>query len=429
MRQLFVLLALCSGSILHAQDTLTLSQAIASALKSNYDVLLVSKQSEEASVLNTAGQAGMLPSINGGVSDQYSTTNIFQRFATGDEISSANASGNNLSAFVAMDWTLFSGFTIALGKQRLEELDQRGKLLLSAQMAQTTYDVTATYFHIVRLNKMLKNVSEIIQYNEERKDIAQRSLDAGLGAKSNVLQSTVDLNAQLQVRTRLEEELRSAAMDLNLLMGKDPASELQMGESMSGSSLDIASLRASWSASNYELQLARSVKTESELLKRQASGRMFPEVTLSGSYNFSRADNSAGFSLVNQSYGPRAGVNVSIPLYNGGILQQQRKVAALRADAAQLEVEQVERQLKGEMEKEIDHYLTLQVLVARQEGNVALAKENLDIAGARFRLGQSNLLDVRQAELSYSNAFIDNVNLLYEMRLSETRLRLLAGEL
>jgi len=212
-------------------------------------------------------------------------------------------------------------------------------------------------------------------------------------------------------------------------MGKDPASELQMGESMSGSSLDIASLRASWSASNYELQLARSVKTESELLKRQASGRMFPEVTLSGSYNFSRADNSAGFSLVNQSYGPRAGVNVSIPLYNGGILQQQRKVAALRADAAQLEVEQVELQLKGEMEKEIDHYLTLQVLVARQEGNVALAKENLDIAGARFRLGQSNLLDVRQAELSYSNAFIDNVNLLYEMRLSETRLRLLAGEL
>src|SRR5688572_27207292 len=97
---LTVLVIILLPPAMKSQDTLTLEAAIKIALEKNYDVIIMRNNADIAELNNAAGNAGMLPTVYGQVSDNFSQSTIFQRFATGNEISSNNAIGNNFSAFV-----------------------------------------------------------------------------------------------------------------------------------------------------------------------------------------------------------------------------------------------------------------------------------------------------------------------------------------
>jgi outer membrane protein TolC len=58
-----------------------------------------------------------------------------------------------------------------------------------------------------------------------------------------------------------------------------------------------------------------------------------------------------------------------------------------------------------------------------------LAKENLDIALQRLRLGQSTSLELRQAEESYEDSRTRLINIKYNLKVAETKLRQLMADL
>jgi outer membrane protein TolC len=61
--------------------------------------------------------------------------------------------------------------------------------------------------------------------------------------------------------------------------------------------------------------------------------------------------------------------------------------------------------------------------------NSDLVRENLEIAMQRLRFGQTTALEVRQAQQSFEDSMTRLVNFKYNLKLAETRLRQLAGEL
>jgi outer membrane protein TolC len=68
-------------------------------------------------------------------------------------------------------------------------------------------------------------------------------------------------------------------------------------------------------------------------------------------------------------------------------------------------------------------------LLAIEKDNTALAKENLDISMARLRYGQSTSLELRQAEESYEDARTRLINIEYNVKIAETKLKQLLADL
>ncbi|MGY0038769.1 TolC family protein [Pedobacter sp. NJ-S-72] len=66
-KHLFYFLAflICSAQSVIAQDTLSLEEAISTALKNNYDIRLVNNEIQIAKNNLNAGNAGMLPGLVG----------------------------------------------------------------------------------------------------------------------------------------------------------------------------------------------------------------------------------------------------------------------------------------------------------------------------------------------------------------------------
>jgi outer membrane protein TolC len=64
-----------------------------------------------------------------------------------------------------------------------------------------------------------------------------------------------------------------------------------------------------------------------------------------------------------------------------------------------------------------------------EEKNEAIARQNMDITMAKFKIGTITPIEFRTAQLNYINAKARNTNMQYQAKLSEINLKELAGNL
>ena len=86
-----------------------MEDAVNTALKNNYDILVAHNDADIAKINNTLGNAGILPSVFETGTDNYSITNSHQELASGLIKESSSVPSNALNAALALNWTLFDG--------------------------------------------------------------------------------------------------------------------------------------------------------------------------------------------------------------------------------------------------------------------------------------------------------------------------------
>jgi Outer membrane protein len=92
-----------------AQRMLTLEEAIATALKNNYDILLAQNDSAAAALDLSYKNAAFLPRLNGNLGTVWNNNNTRQILADGTKRESKGLKSNTITAQLALNWTLFDG--------------------------------------------------------------------------------------------------------------------------------------------------------------------------------------------------------------------------------------------------------------------------------------------------------------------------------
>jgi outer membrane protein len=96
--------------------------------------------------------------------------------------------------------------------------------------------------------------------------------------------------------------------------------------------------------------------------------------------------------------------------------------AAIRLDAQRLSFETA-------LDNQLAFFQTQQQLLTLEADNVKNARESLNVSTERFRLGQTNALEVQVAQNTLEQALFRQNVVLYNLKTAELELRLLAGEL
>ncbi len=81
-------------------------------------------------------------------------------------------------------------------KAKLAEFQRLGEIAVKEQVVTSVAAVINNYYNIVRQKQQLKAIEEQISINDERVKLADKKFSVGLGAKPELLQAKVDLNAQ-----------------------------------------------------------------------------------------------------------------------------------------------------------------------------------------------------------------------------------------
>ena len=425
----FIALWLINISVF-AQKVLTLQEAIAIALKNNYDIKLINNEASIAKNNVNLGNAGILPIVAGTFNTGGSRQNTVQTQSTGVQRIIDGARSTNMGYGVGLDWTIFDGFSMFANYDRLKALEEQGKIAAKSQILTTITDVVSAYFNVAKQQQLVIASDSAINVSTYRLRIADSKLQIGRGSKLDVLAAKVDYNTDTSAYLQQKNLLNNYQVTLNQLLARDPITQFTVPNDMSiDDNLNYADMASKTVLLNPELQNAVINKKIAELNLKVVKGNRYPLVMVNSGYDFNRNANPTGFNIQSRANGLTYGLTATIPIFNGFLQRQNERNAKIAINSSELTIERTRQEIIAQLTTAYQTYSTFLGLVKLERTNVELANENLDITLEKYRLGSIAPLELREAQRNALNAQSRYLEIQYQAKLAEISLKELSGTL
>jgi outer membrane protein TolC len=437
MKQLRIiggLLLLLIGEGARSQQMLTVEEAVAAAIQNNYDIQLLRNDSALAALNNSYAYAALLPRLNANAAMIFNNNNTRQRLADGSERKQGGIRSNNISSSVNLNWTIFDGFKMFATRDKLAEIVRLGELNIKNQLVITVSDVIKTYYNIVRQKQQLVAIEEQMSLNDERVTQAEKKLSVGLGAKPELLQAKVDLNAQKASRLKQQTLIDQLKEQLNQLMVMARETRYEVSDTIPvRNDLVVTEILQAAETNSPELLVAKQNISIARLTLKERKAERFPVVSFNSAYNFSKTENKLVVNnftpLLNRNLGFNYGLSAAIPIFNGFNVKRQVKAAQLDIDYQNTLYNYQKWRMDVAISNAFKDYELQKKTLRLEEENILLAKENVYIASERLRLGVTSYLELRETQKSLEDAYNRLIAARYDSKVAETELLRLKGDL
>ena len=419
-----------------AAPPLSLQEAIAEGLQHNYGIL-ISRQDERIAQNNvTRGNAGQLPSITGNLTRTFNNNNISQRFGGNDPRIINGATSNSFNTNVTLGWTIFDGFGMFIAYDRLQRLRQQQLQITRATVEETVETVANAYYDVVRQAGKILSLEEALRIGQARINLTQAQVEVGVSAKVEVLTARVDYNADRSLLLQQQQALTAAKITLNNLLGRTPRTDFAPSDSLTVTrDLREETITAGIKANNPRLAQARLGLDVAAYDRRLVRASRFPQIGLISGYGLNRNINNAAFAgtvlttSTNQVRSLNYGLTASVPIFDGFNLRRQEQNARVVEEQRRLQLAQTGLQLDADAATAFAQYQNYLQLLDLEETNIQLARQNVDIALERYRLGLLTPLALREAQRNELDAATRLLDIRYAAKQAELALRRLSGEL
>lgn len=409
---------------------LTVEEAVKLAIEKNFDVEIERNAQQIGTINNNWGTAGLWPNITINTTTGIAKNNLEQQLANGTTIKRNGANLRNLNAGLAVSWRLFDGMRMFAAKKRLEELEKMGELSFRNMVNTTVFNIIGAYYQIVQLNQQRNALKETIKFFEERKQIAESRFTIGTAPKTDFLQAQVDLNQQKGNLMAIENNIRIAKANFNNLLGRKPETIFEVTDNISpDAAVNFTTLQTKAATDNYDLLMAQTNLSVLAQQKREITSQRLPAVTLNTNFNLNQNRNDAGFNLFTRNLGPNGNIGIAIPLFQGGAVKAQEKVTDVQIKNQRVVIDRLQNQVNTSLINAYFNFQNALNLVELEKTTLKLIEENNMIATERFRKLAITSLELRQVQLDYINGQTRYINALFQAKLAEAEMKMLAGSL
>lgn len=424
---LIIVVALTSNAI---AQTLTLAEARALTLSNNYGIQIQQLNSDITALQNSAGYAGMLPTISATAAYNTELTNSEQKYFSGDVRSVTNAGANAFDAGVYLNWTLFDGFAMFATRDKLNELAAKGELQLKNEIEYTMYDLNAAWYQMIQLQEAAEVNKKNIEVSLERYRIAKNRETLGAASHLDVLQAEVDLHTDSASLMQTNLQLKNTKAKINNLIGRDPATEFNSTEKITvNTDIIYSDVITKSIENNTELQIAKKDEAIYNLQVKEFKALLYPELNLTGGYGYLKSTSESGFVESNLNYGPSVGLSLNIPLFNGFTTSRNIDIAQIGQQIVTTQTQQLQLDINTWIYTLYNQYSTSLALMELEQRNIEAAQQNVTIALAKFDLGNITSVELREIQQALLNAqnrlLVETLN----AKLAELQLMKISGQL
>ncbi|MGJ8592236.1 MAG: TolC family protein [Aquaticitalea sp.] len=427
-----VLLILCFfTATMSAQEMLTIPKAIELVLENNYGIKIASNNNRIAENNSNILNSGYLPTLSTNAAATYNSDNTEAQFSDGRITTLNAAESSRYNASVDLDYVLFDGLGRYYDYKSLKEQYQLSKLEARETIETTTYQLLTVYYNVAQVSENVDALEETLAISKDRIIRAQYQFDYGQSTKLGVLNAQVDINNDSINLITSQQQLKTTKRDLTVVLGNSYDSEFKV-DTLVTFRLDIdkQTLFDKMKANNVSLlQIEKNIAINEFTIKANKSGYL-PTVGLSGSYGWNKNNNNAAsFVSVSTNTGFAGGVNLSWNLFDGGGTITRVKNAKINLENQELQKESVLISIERDFNNAWDDYENKLTIFRIQEQNILTSKNNFDRTQEKFKLGQVNSLEFRQAQLNLLNAELSSNQAKYQAKLAELYLLQLSGDL
>lgn len=406
---------------------ITLEQCIKRALEANFSVTIADNDLEIAK--NNVTLAPFLPSVT--LSSRQSANRLEQRNYTEEGVrENSSASSSSILNSANLSWTLFDGFSMFATREKQKELLARGEYNFRSVAENMVMQVSAQYYLIISLQNQVNLLEELVAISQIRYNQSLTKFNIGSSSGLEYKQAKIYLNSDSSKLLLQKENLKNAYIEMFRLMNVPLDSKSVIKDSIIAEPvLDIERLIALANENNTSLAALRAGERIAKLDTRITKASRYPSLDLTAGYSYNFNQNQYFPSRYNESNGLNWGLSFTVPVFDRNEINRKMKNARISEDNASLSYLKAKQDLESELYQLYNVYINNLRLIGFEDENREAAYLNLDAALEKYRLGSLSGIEFRDIQLSYLDASDRRLKAIYQAKISEITLHLLAGEL
>jgi outer membrane protein, adhesin transport system len=426
---LIIIISVTDGS---GQERYQLNEFIGEGLENNYSLKITRNRQAILENNVTPGNAGFLPVLDLSTRHSGNVTGTRQNFRDGGTASTSGIYNTSTNAGLDLRWNLFSGFRVQTTYSRLEELRAQGELFTRLSIEQFIASTTSEYYNFIRQSGLMGNMEYSVSLSRERFRIDQERYNIGSGSRLQMLQSRVFLNADSSRYARQQEVVRASLIRLNELIG---AHDFEVLISVADTvilvnkDLLLEDLMVAMLDNNTSLMIASGDQAIADLDKRLIESRTYPFVSFNTGYGYTFNTFQAGTLQNQQAMGMNYGITVGINLFDGFNRRREISNALIEIDNRELAFQRTLQEVNADLVTIFRTYENNLRLLEMEYENLETARENMEIAFERYRLGALSGIELREVQVSLLDAEERLLGIQYQTKLAEISLLQISGRI
>ena len=256
--------------------------------------------------------------------------------------------------------------------------------------------------------------------------LAEAKFQVGQAQEQQVAIATADLQAAQSQLAQISSTEQQVVRALEVLLGRYPADELQLATAMPLLPAPVpAGLPAQLLERRPDVIAAERNFDAAFHLVQSAKAARLPTISLTGAGGYET--NEIIQKLALRPWVWSVGANMAAPLYTGGFLQAQVRVANENQKAALAMYGQTALQAFGEVEVTLTNERFLKEEAQDYAGVLQNVTRTLDIERTKYHVGQVDLDPVLQLQADQLGAKAVNTEIQYELLANRLNLHLALG--
>ncbi len=404
---LWCVVAATAVALAQGQTPLTLRQAEQIGLKNNPRIGAARFTAQAAGQVPAELRSSFLPQFAGNITGAGASDG--SRIAAG-----------SLNNPVIYD-RLATGFSLS---QMITDFGRTGNLVAGARLraqaeeqntetarAEIVLQVDQAYYGLLRAQNVLTVARQTVQARQLVVDQVTALAQSKLKSQLDVSFASVNLSEAKLLLASAENQVRANQADLAAAMGYSNDQTLRVSEEpMPGALVDQPdTLIAEAIRSRPELANLRLREGADLRLAKAERALYFPTIS-----TVAMAGYVPGRQDLLRSRYAAMGVNINIPVLNGGLFKARRSEAELRAQAAEQRLKDMENQVSRDVRVAYLNALTAYQRVGLTAQMMDQARLALTLAQSRYDIGLGSIIELSQAQLNATSAEIASITAKYD---------------
>ncbi len=434
---LFLLLMAAVAIYSYAAETLTLPQAIETALRSNPGLKAADAQIDaaEAGVLRSA--SGFLPKV--ALSETWSRSDnplmVLGARLNREIVSPADFSPavmnnpeplSNYNTRLTMMQPVFNGGREYIG--RTQAALGRDASVQDRERArqETVYNVVKAYYGLLLAKEYHKVALQSQETSQANVKLAEARYNAGAVLQSDLLRARVQLAEVQEMLTRSENGIKLAEANLAFSMGVPQGTAYEIEGSLAAQPVpvDISAAVEEAAGKRPDLLSMDLNRQNAEKSVSQARTEYLPNLNLMGQVDWNSAQ-VAGSDA--KSWAVMAVLQWN--LFDGLVTRAKVKEALATSSRMRSLEEQTRSAVQLQVRQAFYNLVSSTDRIAATSSSVQEAEEGLRIVQKRYETGMTTFVDVLGAESSLIRARTNALQALYDNNISGAELKLAKGTL
>ncbi|GAB3342863.1 hypothetical protein GCM10027429_32970 [Marivirga atlantica] len=425
---LFILIYVSCFKLQAQEEVLSLEDAISIGLENNFSIIAAKNDNAINEVNEEYKYAALLPVLDITGRYNFQIENGEQTFVDQDPRIIDNAESNSLNGAATLTLNIFDGTRMFLNLRQADLELQQSNYETQFALQNAVSQIAMAYFNLVYQSYQRSILEDAVKLSETRYKIAKDKYEVGTSSKSDYLAARVDLNTDQSSLISQNELLQNAKVNLNMAIGRNPMSQVQASDSIKiNSYFNIDKLVNQLEQSNKALLAMKYEGKLLELEKNKVNTEWSPNIDAYAGYSYQNLNSQAGFLIQNQSRGVNYGLSLNWTPFNKLDRSRRNELSQIQLDNNENNYNQLRNELQGSLYAAYIRFRNQIELVEIERNNTEVAKENAELALDRFKVGRSNSLALREAQLNAVQAAGRLLNALYEAKLAEIEILRISG--